>query len=467
MANTLLGAPTVAQVQLLTDQQASIFKTAWPLLGMNAPGESGTIEAAINSAIIKILGDGGSNPGLGNPDWEAQIKDALAAERGAFRADVAFARALRTQPGLLASLDSRVRSNLPSGWAFTNGTVLHPFDAWLTRINGAYGASAAANGTALAPGSAGTVAAVNNANGALPVVSAGSAPRIVHTLVGSADWQESLPSAQATQTAIALPNNAYTYTLSGTVPAGVTKLRIYRGYVGGGAGIYYWDQDVAVVAGNAWSGYVATIKNPDSLLRIDWTPPVWASCFIVPEAAALWALSLATARQGGLDNLPLAFKDENMLSPWNVILGRSDAFMGIGNVAQASQYSETTLTGAATFTTVAGTIQGTNNPAGNVQGFAGGIGIQARVTTALAAAGTVTISYTFFDSVHGWGSVQTTSGVTATFGGTTVGSLATWTIPNDANGKPLIIQSVTVTAVSGFSSGTGKFILESPAARAY
>jgi hypothetical protein len=480
MANTLRGAPTVAQVQLLCDQLSTPFKNNRGALGLNALGEAATLASDFNTARLKILGDGGANYGLGNPDWINLVKSPLDSCVQNGRWDILFSRLMRTGQGfagLMASLNSQVSANLPSGWVFTNATILQYLDSWLTRINGAYGASVAQNpsGALATPPSIGVLTAGYNAAGALPVFASGNCPRCVHTLVGAQDWYESLPSALATQIALAAPNNSLTYQIPGVVVAGTKAVRVYRGVVGGGAGIYYLDQTVrtGLVVGAAFPAI--TLLNTDQNLRTDWIPPAWACCLIGPEAAVLFALALSAAGTGTIDAQLLQFAIGNMVSPWNVALNPSGSyptnlaggFLGLGNPAQSGQYGIGTLTGAATATFVAGTIQGVNNPGTNIQGFAGGIGCQARVTTALAAAGTVTLNFVCYDSIAGWGTNVPVNGIAAAFGGTTLGSLATFAIPNDANGNKRIVQSVTLASVSGFSSATGVFVVESPQIRSW
>lgn len=454
MANTLLGAPSVADVQLFMDTLATHLKATYSTLGLNAPStESGTFAIKANTAYNTLLGDGASLYGLSNPAWKSLIKDPMAAFKKAFRWDVLYARLMGGIAGTIGTLDSQVSANLPSGWTFTSSTILHPFDAWLMRAN------AANSGVPATPAAAGTVAAANTSGGGLATVLVGSAPRIKHTLVGASSWLESLPSAAGTQTAIASPNNSYTYTIAGTVPSGVTAVRVYRQLMGG-SGNYYWDQDVAATAGASYPSI--TLTQPDILLRQDWQPPSWFQIAMVPEAAALFALAYATQGTNNIDNQPLVYSTGSMLSESNVAVGNSNAFLGLGNVAQHAEFGNSVLTGAATQTYTAGSLLTANNTARNAQGFAGSIGVQARVTTALAAAGTVTISYTYYDATNGWGSVQTQTGISATFGAATLGSLATFTI---TAGR--IVRSVTVTAVSGFSSATGAFCVEGVPCRAY
>ena len=138
-------------------------------------------------------------------------------------------------------------------------------------------------------------------------------------------------------------NNAYSMSISGTVPSNVAKVRVYRSYAGGGSGTYFWDQDVVVSAGLAYP--TITIRQADSALRADLTPPGWMSCMLVPEFAALFALSFAGLAGG---SGPLGFGlattqasnataaatlTQHMLSPLNVLAGPASGFLGVGNTA--------------------------------------------------------------------------------------------------------------------------------------
>jgi hypothetical protein len=356
---------------------------------------------------------------------------------------------------LIRDLDASVASNLPPGWRFTSSTQLSNLDAYLLYLN-------SMNATVpTTPASAGTLTATNVAGGGLQNVASGSAYYVVHCLQSaSGDWFVSLPSAEATRVAITGANNSYTYQISGTVPAGVAYVVIFRGYAGGSSGVHYLDSRTAVIPGNSYPPI--TISNPDSALRTDWQAPSWAQCLVMPEFAATFGLAYASASgSAGASQNPLVFTSGLQLSPNNVALTPSNGFLGIGNFAQSGIFGTELISGP-TFTP--GGIAQVNNSATNGQGFAGAGGaanpIQARVTSTLNAAGTTAISYTYFDAAHGWGNPQSATASAATFGGTANGSTA---VPTIANGR--IVQSVT--GVSDVSDASGTYIIEAVAPRSY
>ena len=435
---SITGAPTAAQIALYTDARAKVLEGAYPLLGMAGPGETGTLAALEAAALTAILGDGTSgSPGLGSPAWQGLVSDALKSAAAGARYDSLFAR----QSLLMRTLDDLVQGALPSGWRFG---APRPFDAHLTRLNGAAGAPAT-------PAAAGTLTAVQNSAGALPSTSSGSAPRILHTLVGSNDELESLPTTEAVQVAIAGANNSYTYQIAGTVPSGIRKVRIYRSSFGSSGAPYGWDQDAAVSAGSAYPAIA--ILQPDSLLRMDWQPPAWMQCALRPAAAALFALAYSAAlASGGL----IQFSSSGMLSPGNILLAPANGFIGIGNPTQGALFAQSHLTALNTSVSVPGGIQLLNSPAQNMQGFAGAIGLRARCIAALNGTLTPTITITYCDAAHGWGSAQTTGGLTpsTSFSTGAVGDTAVYTIPAGQ-----LVQAISETAVSGTAT-SGSWVYE-------
>lgn len=447
MPQTLYNAPSVAQVTTLLDTLAGVLKNDYASLGLNAPGESSTTFAAkANAAFNTIIGDGGALYGLGNPAWEQSISSTLKLLKARSRWDGFFADFARP---IIADLNSRVLSNLPSGWTFTNATYPYAFDNWLTYINAAYGASAALNGSAIATPSAPTLAATTG--GSVPT---GSVIGVKVVYVGAYDWACSQASSAATNTPAA-PNNAIALTLSGNVPTGVKKCRIFRTIAGGST--YYWEKDVSVTAGVAWSTYASDLKctKPDQNLRQDWQPPSWMQLAQTPEAGALFALAFATAPRGGLDSDLMAYTQYAQLSPWNVMLNAANAFLGLGNAAESGMFGVSAITGAATQTYSTGAYATANDYSNRIQGFGGSTGIRARVTSTVNAAGTLTISYTYYDATNLWGNAQTQTGISATLSGTAVGSTASFTV---TAGR--IVTAVSVTSVSGFSSSGGTVVIE-------
>lgn len=453
--NTVKGILSPASILLHTDGLAAVLKQAAPTLGRNAPNESATAAYKAHLARLTSLGNGSTTyPGLGLPALASGIQDDLDALVQNLSWDKLFAKRKR----VISELDSMVTNGKPSSWSFVDSTnQLHAFDLYLQRLNGT---SAPAAGTP----TAGTLTAANDASGRMAECSGASRPYLVHTLVGDKSWKESLPSANATVTTIAAPNNSYTYQIAGTVPAGVSYVRIYRGYYGDGSGgTKYWVKDYACTAGASYPAI--PILEADAELRTDLNPPSWCQAMMVPEFAAWYALAFATAPNS---DLPMQYQSSGMLSPQNVLLmptviGGVNQILGLGNVQQHGLYG---LYVVGTGNTAYGILTA-NNATGSAQGFGGAYGtgtggLQARVTSVLDAAGTATITYTYYSSTLGWGVADTATGlVSDSFTGTAVGSTANFDIPAGR-----IVRSATITAVGGGLT-SGQFVVEAGASRAY
>lgn len=443
--NTIKGILSPADILLHCDALAAVIKQIAPSLGRNAPNESGTGAYLAHIARLTTLGNGSSTyPGLNNPDVKANVRAEMDALVGLLSYDKLFAKIKRP----LSELDGMVTRGIPTGWSFVDTTNRqHPFDLYLSRLNGAASAPVAGTPTA------GTLTAANSTSGRMTECSGSSRPYLVHTLVGANSWKESLPSGNATQVTIAAPNNSYTYQISGTVPSGVYYVRIYRGYYGDSSGDpKYWVKDYAVTAGDSYPAI--PIYEADAELRTDIQPPSWCQALMIPELALWYALVFATAPES---DAPMQYQSGGMLSAENVMLGELvmssvSQILGLGNIRQHGLFG-TYIVGTGW---TAGSILTANNYAGNAQGFGGAYGtgtggLQARVTSALNAAGTVTLTYGYYDSTNGWGSIQSGVGlVSDSFSGTAVGSTANWDIPAGR-----IVRSATVTAVGGgLTSGT-------------
>ena len=457
--SSLKGILSPADIMAFSDALAGALKRAAPTLGLNLPGEAGTVAASAHTARITTLGDGTTSfPGLGYPDFQAGTREALDSLVNGLRWDTIFQLRCRN---LINQLNANVQNNKPQAWNLTSSTVLQPFDGYLLRLNSALAPVLVANiGT-------GAATATANAAGVLPST-ASNAPWFVYTMVGDADYKESLPSPAFQGATLAGANNAYSVAITTsptTVPTGVNKIRVYRTYFGEGSGATKkWDSDFTAIPGSAYPSIIVT--RPDSALRADINPPSWMQCLVLPEFAAIFALAYANPNTSNPDAV-LQLIALGMLSPSNVALIPSNGVLGLGNNVQSGLFGRSTIGGAATQTYAAGSIQTGNSDAANVQGFAGSLAtatgtIQARVTQSLGGAGTVTINYTYSDAATGALATTTITGATATCSGTTVGSTAVFTIPAGR-----IVRSVTVTAVSGMGGAGGEFVMESQAPRTY
>jgi hypothetical protein len=438
MPTPTTGLPTAAQTILYTDALATNLVQAATAMGIGAVGESGTMSTVIATAISKILGDGSTNYGLGNPSWQQTITAPLQSAQGYERYDYLMNR----QASLMQVLDSLVTSYIPDGWSFIGQ---RPFDAWLTRLNGATSAPAT-------PPSAGVLTAATNVAGQLQNTSSGAAPRVLHTLVGANSQNESLATAEATQVAIAGANNAYSYQIAGTVPAGVFAVNTYRSFFGAGGAPYMFDKTTAVTPLAAYPAIL--ILQNDSELRQDVLPPTWMQCCLSASAAAYYAFAYAVATVVGG---PMAYNTgTGMISPGNVLLGPANGYIGYANTAQSATFGSSVITGASTSTFTAGAIQTSNNPATNLQGFAGATGLRARTAAGFTGTATPTITYTYYDAAHGWGNIQTVTGVTPVSVFSTPGANAVITYTITAG---RVIRSVTETSMSGTAT-SGAYLFE-------
>lgn len=453
------GLPTAAQILLETDQLASLFKAQWPVYGLgpssgvgstDVNGQSNTMAVKGDVVRTTILGDGTTTyPGLGSPAQSQAISGSLTSLYNNLRVDTFWKKNGQT---LVQQLDRWVSSNIPSTWSFSNRNNGHKFDLWLQYLN------ALTTGTPATPGAAGVITAVNNASGQLPMNTAsGSCPFVCHCLVGASDWLTSQHSAEATRVALVGTQNAYSYQIAGTVPVGTTKVRIMRGLFGGSTGgPYYFSQDVEVTAGASYPAIL--ILTPDNSLNRFVQPPVFGSCLLAPEFATIFALPWSSTASDGTG---LKFSSGGMLSPQNIFLPPATEFQGLGNPLASSVLDTVTITGATTFTQVAGAPYVTNVAGSNIQGYLGATGIRARVTTVLnGTLLTLTISYTYLDITNG--AVVQTGGVlvSGASSGTAVGSIAAFTLPANT-----ILLSCTVTAKTGTST-SGAVVIE-PTTRAY
>lgn len=440
------------QILEFFDSLATLLKVSYRPMGLGAPAETTSITHAAQEARVDILGDGSAqHPGIGSPQWQAQVMAFLDQFAMRCRYDTFFAQLMRP---LLAAIEDLLKKNLPTGWTFVApGGVAHFLDAHLLRLN------ACSTATPPKPGAAGTLTAITDPLGALPSTVMGAAPRVLHTLVGTLDYMESLPGTEAAQVALTGTQNAYTYQIPGLVPDNIVKVRLYRSFYGNvGGGPYYWVKDVSVVPGQTYPAI--PLYEPDVALRQDWSPPAWMQCLLVPEEAALVAMAYAVVNVApGGSPQPLQFSALTMLSPANAVLGPANGFIGVGNPVQSAQYG-VAVVGDQFY---AGHIQTENNADLNVQGFLGGFGVQARILSPLNGTRVPTISYTYLDAGSGVGNPQTQSGLAPAinFPNGNVGSLAVWTVPAGR-----VVLSVTEESATGSATG-GSYCYEAPQARPY
>lgn len=465
-----------SQIKKAMDYMASWLKAGYALLGKGEPSE--TQDSSNNTLPItsvttlggkaKLLnalfaGDGTSNnAGIGNAQLQASVAYAAQQLQQVSQWPDTVSRNFRPY---LEALKGSIVGNLPRWtdattraqvvWNFSpSAGITNPLDAALTRMN------ANSTSTPITPTYNPAVTAVNNANGAIPT---GSGCVIVFTHVGfvtstttTADYLESLPSGELTAAALTGANNAWQIAGGGTVPSGVSKVRVYRTKLGQGTGSpKFWDQDVAVTAGTAYPAIILT--QPDSLLRQDLQPPAWCSVMVTPEAAAIVASCYSGQRkgQGATAYGSLKPLSSMMLTPRNVVLAPSNGLLGQNNPPSSGLFGSWLST---VFT--AGSMRTANNADSGLQGFGGAFGIQLRTTTAMNANAGVTITYTYLDqSLGGYG--------------TPASQVATAVTLNSALGSTIavavtagrLVLSVTACTVTGAT--TGAFVIEAAAPRSY
>lgn len=448
MADTLTGVPSAAQLIKYADPMATLFKSTYAADGIGAASETTTRTALAKALRASIMGDGSTQYGIGLSELQTNVSPALDRLVNRSRYD-SWWNAARE---IVAPLQAQIRKWIPTGWVFTdNVNVFQPLDAYLLYLNGAH------TNTPATPVAAGTLSGATVAGGGLPTMLAANAPFIVHCLVStSGDWYVSLPSPEATRQPLVGSQNSYSYQIAGGVPATVNAVRIMRTRAGGlTGGPYFLDPTIYTQSPGAGAYTAIPISVPDTGLRADWNPPSWMQCPMTPEFAAIFALAFAS----GAGNNPLAFAANGMLTPNNVALGPSNLFVGEGNQANTAEFGRCIVgTG---FT--AGSLALANNYLTNTQGYVGAAGaaniVRARVEFVLNAAGTTSITYTYYVA-GGYGTPLSVASAAATFSGTAVGSTAVYVIPAGR-----IVVAVTVETPGGMASGT--YVVESVFSRSY
>jgi hypothetical protein len=422
----------------------------------------------------RIRGDGTTgNPGLSHQS----LKDALRSPLSRFITLLRY-DALYRSPDLdmFRAVENQVTANLPSwtdangfarGWKFVSAgsQQYHALDACLLRMNGFSGP-----GNSLPPAVAPPVAtAITAPQGSLSSIDVSNAPAAVYSLVGAEDWQESLPSPAITltpltgaQNAWSLGGSAWNALTTANLPATVTKLRFYRTATGGAAsGQYGFDQDVSLTPGQSLPNVLMT--QSDGQVRFDIAPPAWGQSLMTPEAAALFACAFGAAPlPTGEQPAPIQYQASGMISPANVVLIPSNAMLGIANPPSSGRFGQAVVTSATVVTYTQGGIATQNAAGASLQGFAGAAGVQARVTQALGGAGALSLDYVYYDAAHGWGVTQEATSAPATFAGTAVGSLLTWTIPAGR----IVTGVMGLPTPSGFGT-FGTFDVEGTFPRSY
>ena len=410
-------------------------------------GQGLAVEAAIHSlsyqallAQTKILGDGVTNYGIANLTLQSKISTLLANLFINSRYEAYANNQLRT---IISELNQELSTSTnllkylvgtqTSQWIM-QGSGVQALDTHLQRMN------ATNVGVPVTPTNVPTMTA--STGGSLPNVAAGSAPTMCYTFVGANDWLESQPSPSSTQVALTGANNAYTIGNLPTVPAGVTKIRLYRTLFAGTALV--WVKDVPVSAGAA----PTTLKfiNPDIALFQSVSPPVWAQALVLPESALAYAVTNMASNGNPLGAFLLS--TSGLLSPSNVVLNSVNGILGYSNPASSG-----TFAGWNAGTTTIGSIQNINDTTQGLQGFLGAFSIQARTTSALDVNASISnVGYTYITAA------SPLTPLTSTLSGPFTLPLALASTISLSLPAGQCIRSVTSMTVS--SSTAGSLLLE-------
>ncbi len=428
-----------SDMQKVLDGMARTFATLYNQFGIGAPEETTTLSAYLYQMQKEIMGDGGAVAGIGNIDVQQQLSTLFGIARQQGRYDIMYGSIFRP---FLDVLDNHIISRIPPGWAWGAGTAVRAIDAYLLRANAMHA------GIPSKPNY--TLTTTATTGGSIP--SCGTSPtppRITITFVGSYDYQESQPCTPVQAASLSGKNNAWSVGgLTGNVPAGVTKCRMYRQILNAGVNDpYFYDGEFSVKEGVAWTVYNTSLvfTKPDSELIFSIRPPVFKQLLIHPETAAIIAMTRLTSPFGNSILNP-AISANSLLSSTNVALNPVNLFLGKNN-PESSGLLGTRVLGSAY---VQGEPRFTNDGPRGIQGFAGAAAVRVRVTTALSggSAATVTaLNYTYLDE-NNPSSPQTGSWTGSVALADAIGSIANIPLPTNR-----VIREVTSVTVSGRTSG--------------
>jgi hypothetical protein len=441
----ITNALTITDVKLITDASAGIVKDFGRTLGLSEPIQGfHVLSERVNRFRQQVSGDGITCYGLRNTSLKSALVNPLLYAARMARADHLF---LQMFAQMITPLFNEIRNSLPVEWSL--GSITNMLDSYLMRLNGL-------SGTVKPTISAGWTP-VATTGGGLPNMVAAEAPRIKFTYVGDNFWNESPPSDASAQVAITGGNTTYKISASAvTVPADVTLIRVYMQRRGASATeAYGWVGDYAVTA-SAVSPEIV-LETAFNNIRWDINPPSWLQCMVPPDLAMLMSYALGQAGGGSTDLEQLVVSAASMMSPVNVLLHSPwESFLGQGNPIDSMVFGKYVTT-----TYTQGSITTENNADLKQQGSAGARIIEAVVMKPINSAITPKINYKYYDETNGYGSLQTTTNLTAdaAFSGTDVGSRAVWTIPSNR-----LVREIHGVDFTGITSGevwlTSRFVRE-------
>ncbi len=443
--STQLGLLSPSDLVTIMDAAGGFLKYSVPHHGQGLTSEAAANTEAYQALLMQtlIMGDGGAVPGIGNSGFQSAVKQILDGTFVSSRWEAYAGTNLRQVFGMVSS---NLTQNVPKYLSATNVLTSwsmgsQPLDAWLVRHN--------ANNSLTPATPTGTPTLTPTTGGSLPGNAAAAAcPSMVYTFVGVSDQYESQPSAPSIQVALTGVNNAYTIGGLATIPAGVTKIRLYRSLYGG-ASPYYYDRDVAVSVGAAPTTLKFTA--PDINLNQGIQPPIWNQCLALMEDAL--AYSTSNMSQGDTIQKPYTISANGLLTASNVVLGSVNGVLGYNNPISSGRFYEwaSTVVTLTSVNTTSDTTQG-------LQGFTGATQLQARTSATLDANATISaINYTYTTAASP--NTPLTSSVPGPFTlNLAAGSTVAVTVPSNR-----IVKTITGVTVAG--STTGTFVIEGVAPR--
>jgi hypothetical protein len=443
------GLLSPTDLVIITDAIAGWVKYIPAVMGRGIFSEAAYFTGAYQAflAQTKILGDGTTTyVGIQNSVAQKGLTDKLASLFVNSRYEVVIGSNIRT---LIAELNSEFSSSTVAPKSTISGVTsqwnmsasgIQPLDAHLMRLN------ATAPGTPATPTNVPTLTAATG--GIMGNVAAGSAPVMAYTFVGANDWLESQPSPVSTQVALSGASNAYLIGNLPAIPAGVTKIRLYRSLYGSVTPLF-WDRDVPVVVGSTPSTLKFTANELG--LRQDISPPLWAQCLVLPEFALGYSVCQMTPGQTSQSGYLIS--TSGLLSPSNVAVNVASGILGYNNPVSSGTLATwtSTVNSFGTMPTVNDTTQG-------LQGFLGGFAVQARTTSALDANASLTnVTYSYVTAA------SPLTVLSATAAGPFTLNLAAGSTVDLGIPAGRCVRGITAMTVSG--STTGTFLLEGSSLR--
>lgn len=412
------GLLSSSEIALIFNSIVEYVNSYRQYLGVDPYSESSSACAKAQAALEDIIGNGAGKPGISVSELQRQLIQPLG--RMVWQSRYVDWTAMQLQQ-VVSAIDLVTSSQLPTEWRPTGRAL----DWWITRLN------ANSAGTPAAPVGVSTVAA---SGGSIQPCSSANAPSVYVTHVGATNNCESVASAPVSGVALYGPYGSYRLTISGTVPSGVSAIRIYRTRVGYPAEAPSYVTQVSVTAGSSYPS--VTLNQPDANLRLDITVPSYASCLIPVGGALAYAIGMSAAG---------SMVSSMMMSPTNVAAvptsGWTDLYGTTTPMVLATRIIGTSF--------VAGAYSTSNDPDNGIQGVYGATAIRLKVTSALNTGASITnIGYTYVD-INNPSTEQSASVAGPISLSAAVGSVASISVPAGR-----VVRSITTDTCETATSGT-------------